>query len=239
MGEYIVYVHTTPNGKKYVGITKNKTSVRWQNGNGYHTQVFYNAIKKYGWENITHEIVYSNLEKEVAEQRETELIAKYKSNNPRFGYNIANGGNAKGRVSKHTKEIMSALHKGENNPFYGKKHTKKTRQIIAMKSSMRKHTDEEKRKIAEANRRRIITDETRKKLSESRKGIKLKPLTKEAKEKVSIATSKAIKCIETGKIYRSITQASIELNCQFSGIAMACRGERKTAQGYHWEFIKK
>lgn len=32
---YTVYKHTTPSGKVYVGITKQKPEQRWDNGNGY------------------------------------------------------------------------------------------------------------------------------------------------------------------------------------------------------------
>lgn len=45
--------------KSYIGQTKNELEVRWQNGRGY-TNIdtkFSKAIKKYGWNNINHEII--------------------------------------------------------------------------------------------------------------------------------------------------------------------------------------
>lgn len=90
---YIVYVHTLPNDKVYVGITKRKPNERWQKGNGYkNNKHFYNAIQKYGWENIGHHILYADLTFEEACEREKELIALFQSNHPNYGYNIAKGG---------------------------------------------------------------------------------------------------------------------------------------------------
>lgn len=64
------------NGKVYVGQTCN-LSERWRNnGKNYFNSIkFYNAIKKYGWDNFTHEVVYSNLNKQAADK---ELIHKYR-----------------------------------------------------------------------------------------------------------------------------------------------------------------
>lgn len=91
---YCVYKHTFPNNKVYIGITSLNPLRRWkQNGMGYKGQRFvFNAILKYGWDNIKHEILYSNLTKEEACQKEIELIAEYKSNNRKYGYNISIGG---------------------------------------------------------------------------------------------------------------------------------------------------
>ena len=70
-----VYIHTFPNNKVYVGITSSNENIRWRkNGTGYKKQHVYKAIKKYGWENVKHEILYKNLTKEEAEQKEIELI---------------------------------------------------------------------------------------------------------------------------------------------------------------------
>lgn len=91
---YKVYMHTLPNGKKYVGITKQELNNRWQNGRGYekHNKRFYNAILKYGWENIKHEVLFENLTQEEAFKLEIELIALNESNNPNYGYNQTEGG---------------------------------------------------------------------------------------------------------------------------------------------------
>ena len=62
--DYVVYIHKNIlNGKVYVGQTCN-LSERWRNnGKNYFNSIkFYNAIKKYGWDNFTHEVVYSNQE---------------------------------------------------------------------------------------------------------------------------------------------------------------------------------
>ena len=89
---FTVYKHTVPNGKCYIGITGQNPLKRWQKGYGYKGQVFFYAIQKYGWENIAHEIIKENLTEEEAQQLEIELIAKYKSNQADFGYNISSGG---------------------------------------------------------------------------------------------------------------------------------------------------
>ena len=110
--KYIVYMHTSPSGKHYIGITSVGCEARWRNGRGYaHNRHFRIAIKKYGWENIKHEILFENLTKEEAEKKEVELIAKYKSNQREFGYNIENGGNAN-KVSEETRLKMSLAKKG-------------------------------------------------------------------------------------------------------------------------------
>lgn len=147
---YTVYEHKMPNGKRYIGITSLEPNKRWLNGRGYKTNEYlYNAIKKYGWDNIEHLIIKTNLTKEEAEQMEKDLIAYFHSNEHDYGYNWADGGS----VYKHSAESkakMSKAHKGmrynigvpfteerrkhlsehhadvsgEKNPMYGKKKPK-------------------------------------------------------------------------------------------------------------------
>ncbi len=102
---YSVYVHTTPNGKRYVGITSRPPKHRWNNGRGYsQNKHFTSAILKYGWENIRHEIVEEGLSKFEACALEKYLISKYKSNNPQYGYNNSAGGEYPNEGHKATEE---------------------------------------------------------------------------------------------------------------------------------------
>lgn len=90
---FSVYKHTNiENGKIYIGITGQNIHRRWQNGAGYYGTYFYNAIKKYGWDRFTHEVLHTGLTQKEAEEIEVALIAKYRSNNRIYGYNIAEGG---------------------------------------------------------------------------------------------------------------------------------------------------
>ena len=88
---YIVYKHTSPNNKVYIGISKHDPKYRWlNNGRGYKTQTtLFNAIIKYGWINFKHEILYKDLSEEQALDKEEELIQQYKSYDRRYGYNIS------------------------------------------------------------------------------------------------------------------------------------------------------
>ena len=106
---YKVYKHTFPNNKVYIGITKlNKPEYRWKDGKGYKNQpLMYDAIQKYGWDNIEHKILYYGLTKEEAEQIESELIKEYKSNNIEFGYNSESGGSFNKTISEEAKQKLS------------------------------------------------------------------------------------------------------------------------------------
>ena len=50
-----------------------------------------------------------------------------------------------------------AFKKGENNPFYGKKHSEESKKRIGEKSKGRRHSEEAKKKISEANKGNTYT----------------------------------------------------------------------------------
>lgn len=170
---YKVYKIISPSGKIYIGITSQTLRRRFMNGYGYKDcPAIYKAIQKYGWANMRHEILFSGLTKKEAEGKEIELIAYYKSNNKRYGYNIENGGNVPGTHSEETKrkiseknkgrtfsqeslDKMKEAHKGTNqgnkNPFFGKKHSEETKKnhsafMVGNKYNLgNHHTDEFKK----------------------------------------------------------------------------------------------
>lgn len=92
---YIVYKHTSPSGKVYIGITSKTPQERRANGIGYSSQsYFFRAIVKYGWINFTHEVLFEGLTLEEAKDKEIELIKEYRSTDIHFGYNIDEGGDS-------------------------------------------------------------------------------------------------------------------------------------------------
>ena len=246
---YTVYRHTLPreisgkdNDMYYIGITgQNPPKKRWQNGNPYRgNSYFYNAIRKYGFDSFRHEILFSDLTKEEAEQKEIELIAQYQSNNRIFGYNIANGGNCSGTMAQESKDKISKANMG-NQYSLGHKHTEESRRKIseALKGNthtkglkMSEHvkrilseshkTEEFRRKLSEANIGKKHSEETKRKLSESHKGF----------------GAKKVVCIETGIIYDSIKDASEQLNLKGYHIGSCCTGDRQTCGGFHWCYEK-
>lgn len=120
--KYVVYCHTNKmNGKKYVGITCQKPEKRWSNGKGYERSPhFYSAIQKYGWEEFTHEILFTGLTVDEAKLKEIELIAKWDLTNNENGYNCTEGGDCsslKGKTrSKESIEKMVAT-RLKNNTY--------------------------------------------------------------------------------------------------------------------------
>lgn len=90
---YSIYKHTTPDGKVYIGITSMSPDKRWGcNGVNYNKQYFNNAIEEFGWNNIEHEIIATNVKRTYAECFEKALIKMYDSTNKNNGYNISEGG---------------------------------------------------------------------------------------------------------------------------------------------------
>lgn len=148
---YSVYMHTFPNGKKYIGITKQNPKDRWRAG---YNRFMENAIAKYGWENIKHEIVADNLTQKEAENMECTLIKENKTTNGKFGYNILPGAPSAGMYPEKTKKRMSNAHRG-------KKHTKEEIEKIRKWNIGRKMTEEAKVKNGNAHKKPVVCIETK------------------------------------------------------------------------------
>ena len=224
---YTVYIHTNKeNNKCYIGLTSRVAKKRWENGSGYKANKhFTSAVKKYGWDNFDHIIFAENLTKYEACKMERLLIALYDSTNPLYGYNMSIGGECGRKGIKHTEEArkrMSAAQKGRQI-------SEETRRKIGEGNKGKIMSDEARRKISEALKGKHPTEETRRKLSESHK----KPYKETYKKRC-----KPVLCVELNRIFPSIREAEKELNIENSNISEAANGKRKTAGGYHWEFIE-
>lgn len=168
--EYAIYVHTFPNGKKYVGITSDVRR-RFRNGKGYaHQPIMMAAIEKYGWNNVSTEIIQTGLQEKEAKKEEVRLIAEMKTTDHMYGYNQTLGGEgANGRhVSEEnrrkTGERMSKVHKGVPLSEEHKKKLSESRKGMASNIS-----PEGRQRIIASNRARVYSRETRQKMSKNTK----------------------------------------------------------------------
>ena len=229
MSEWTVYKHTTPSGKVYIGITKQKPQDRWQNGHGYErNQHFWRAIEKYGWKNIKHEIIATGLTQAKAEDMERELIFKYKSYDREFGYNKDLGG--------HALQESSRRKIGE---------TRKARGIKPWDTG--KHLSEEtKAKIANSNKgnknHTVWTAEQIERVRLSKLGENNpnygKPMDSKLKELLISLNSKPVVMLANGVAteYASAKVAAQETGVAACNITRVCRGQRMTAGGARWEY---
>jgi len=222
IGNYTVYQHTFPNGKKYIGITSQLVEMRWRkNGEGYKTQkLIERAIKKYGWDNIIHEILYTGLTQEEARQTEIRLISELDLTNPQKGYNNTFGGDIPPRTDRPVYCI-------EDDTVYPSilEASRQTgidfHQIRNACSGIRSAITLHGKHWCYNNDRKTIEEIEMRRVKTGRKGVK-------------------VRCIETGVVYESVKLATHSVGGNSNGaISMVCNGKYKapTYMGYHWEYV--
>lgn len=249
---YTVYKHTSPSGKSYIGITNRNPEKRWGIDGMYYkgSILFYNAIQKYGWNNIEHEILFTGLTEEEAKQKEIELISHYKAFN--ISYNLTDGGD--GSLGLYPNE--------------------ETRRKIGEKSKERRHSLETKKKISDSLKGIKKPDGFGKKISSILKGRKQSDEHREknrlghlgqrnSKESIEKQRQKLIgkkhskehieKCINR----KSIPIVQYDKNGNFisfwesardvfftegysnSKITACCKGRLKYAYNYIWRYLSE
>jgi hypothetical protein len=93
---WTIYCHThIESGRRYIGLTKRTWKERWR-GHVHGSKKFHghfaHAIRKYGPEAFSHEVLEYCSTLEVANQAEQSWIEFYDSRNPEKGFNLARGG---------------------------------------------------------------------------------------------------------------------------------------------------
>ena len=213
MNNYKVYIHKFPNGKAYVGITRQEPKVRWGGGNGYvRNEYMHRAIKKYGWENIEHIILFDGLSEEDACEIEKSLIKKYRTNEKEFGYNIESGGQCS-NLAESTKQKLREAH-------IGKSASEETREKMrASRNRFISENPEEYKKIMENMMLAV----------EKAAELKRKPVIQYDLDGNFLA------------VWNSTREAERVLGIYHSHIAKCCNKVPKynTAGGYRWEYANK
>lgn len=235
MRNHLVYCHTSPSGKRYVGITCTSAEQRWSNGSGYKKNFyFYRAIQKYGWDSFQHTILFEGLTLEEAKSIEIRLIKEWNLTDKQFGYNLREGGdgsftiesrmkmsasrignkNCVGRMIPEEQRIkisnsLKAYYSTHSNPFKGKHHREETKEKL---------------------RAREVTAETRARMRKNHADVSGKA-NPSAKPVVQLSLEG-----EIIKRYDYASQAAKELSLDLSSIIKCCRGKKKTCGGYRWAY---
>lgn len=148
-----IYKYTSPSGKIYIGSSKNinKRITYYKSESCKNQTKLYNSFKKYGYENHKFEILEECKFEDLylRERYYGELFNVLDDNGlnlilPKIGEN-------KIGISEETRLKMSESKKGDKNVFYGKKHSKETKEKISNSHKGKKHTEEHRRKVSENN----------------------------------------------------------------------------------------
>ena len=163
----------------------------------------YNAILKYGWDNIEHEY-FTTQSKDLMFYWEKILIYYHNSTNKKFGYNKTGGGehntefsedtikkmseSAKGRkMSEETKsKISKSLKNISKKPLSEETKSKISKTLSGRTSNLKgiPRSEETKSKISKTLSGRTLPEEHKQKISEGNKG---KTVSEETKRKMSEA----------------------------------------------------
>jgi len=245
---WTVYRHIFPNSKSYIGITSKSPEQRWLNGEGYKGQFVYKPIKKYGWNNIKHEILYTNLTLEEANVREKECIKTfntyaYKKNAKGYNCTLGGDGTCGTPLNDAQKEILSQIHNSNEFKEMLIKRNKEMSKRVFQYSKQGDFLQEWNSYIEASNEYNVST-------SSLSWAVKNETLCCDYQwrtfkiinidEYIDIRLTPVIQFdLKTGKIiyrFNSIKEASYETNINREGISSVCVKKCKSAGGYGWKY---
>ena len=164
-GIYMITCKIT--GKSYIGKTIGKIGQRVMyhlNGNTPGCVALHSAIKKYGKENFTWEVLHENVIPELLSMFEMEAIKTYNTLSPN-GYNLTAGGEtgfqSEETIQKRTETLRS------NPPMLGRKHSEESKQQMSISRTGSKRPPETRKKMSDAAMGHPTSIETRQKISKA------------------------------------------------------------------------
>lgn len=215
-----IYITTNEiNDKLYIGKRQKPKFEKWYKGSGKHLKL---AFEKYGKDKFHTKVIEWCKTKEDLCNAEKKWISYYRKNGQEL-YNISDGGDG-GNLGRTWKQLPAEkvneileknrqAHIGKNNPFYGKHHTEKTKEVLRAKNSMKKNAPDNLIAYKEMQRAKLP---------------KVVQIDK--------TTNNII------KVWDNWCDASKHVSpnnrCGYAHIGECCRNERKTAYGYRWQFAE-
>ena len=233
-----VYITTClVNGKRYLGQRVFAKGWKTYIGSGV---AFTQAVKRYGKENFTREIVHVCYSQEELNKAEYDLSVCLNVVESDDFYNLVFGGgtNAGWNPSPETREKIGAANRGENSGWYGKKHTEEQKRKIGAARKGMKFPDEWRKNISAGRAGVVVSEETREKLRAANSGVNNPMYGRQQSEKGKTAQSRPIMCVETGIKYYGIREADRKTGITRANIWRALNGKQKTAGGFTWVYVE-
>ena len=261
--KWCVYMHISPSGKRYIGITsKQRPEDRWgKNGQRYLEKrsdgrymhpAMANALLKYpDWNEWNHNILFQGLTEQEAKDMERCLIKMYNTRNYQNGYNCTDGGEgalgviisdeAKEKMSKKAKERYKDKTK---HPMYDVHRYGKDSPLYG-----KRHSEESKKKMSDAHKGKYIgeknpmynkhhTKETRKKMSNNHADFSHEKHPK----------SVPVYCIELNEIFWGASGATNKYGFSYRSVSYCCQHKKhfnsagrhpETNEPLHWVYTSE
>ena len=248
MKTYSLYCLTLlSDGRKYFGITSRTPKERWGYGCGYGIRTHIGAaIRKYGWNAFSHEVLLEGLTHDEATEKEKWYIKEYNTTNPKCGFNVTAGGDGiNGYVfTEQDRKKMSESHKGctiseeqRKKISASLKEYYKTHTISVPYSHIMKMV-EARKNLPNPCIGRVYSAETREKLRIANLG---KKASEETRMKMRNSASKRAVALldEEGnviRVYESIRSAERDTGCPAGRITECCQQKRTKHKNFKWEY---
>ena len=228
---YKVYKYTTPNGKIYIGQTCQSINRRaGGNGIGYiETPLFYKAIQKYGYDNITVEVIADDLTLQEANWLEIYLISYYHSYERKYGYNLSLGGG--GILGYSSPEKAAKISKSK----MGHKLSKETKEKLSVARKGIKRKEDSIEKTAKWHRGKKRSELTKSNISSSLHELYSSPEGKNMASERAWNRRSIVR--EDGVIYRSLKEAAESVGVRDFTFRKAVK-EGRISGGYHWKYAE-
>ncbi len=168
----IYKITNTVNGKVYIGKSVDDSAYLriYKHFNGQGSRLVYAAIKKYGKNALTYEILHDGIIPELIDSFEIEVIKSYNAVTP-HGYNLTSGGEG-GIITEEARRNMSKSQRTSPRVIEGrKKRAEKIKGRPPWNKGI-KMSDEQKKKLSIAHTGKKLSIEHCCKLSKANKGNK-------------------------------------------------------------------
>lgn len=183
---------------------------------GYKTQLsFFRDIVLYGWNNVKHEIIKDNLTKEESIKLENEYIKKYNTDNILYGYNILSESHPKGSLNMQSKGVV-CIETGEQ---FGS--VKECGRKLGLSNSSWITTHIKQRRGEVKGNHYCYLSEM----------LKIEDFSPPRKN------GKSVKCIETKKIFNTMSDCSKEMGIPMTYISKCCNNNLDKIRGYSFVFV--